>query len=453
MRKILNFVDKVSQIRVLLIIGSLTHLSATISVYIAGSKSFVPSQIYPSGALWKDAVTYFDKCQILSQRLGSGDLSFIFNNEFDIHLRLYSISYFLFSPVFGENIICFEPLNMTLFLSVLFLIFKIGEKCFNTKVGFWASVIINFSPTFLLHSVQPLRDLPYVLVFLTLIYLLLTTISEQPGWKKITSIFIVCFFLILMLWLIRQGAYPVYVFTALLSLGLFLIENLKNLRPYLAQSALYLLFFGSVLMIPYFFTSLQPQTLEEVKFSENQKNTVREFKIEQYNRQIPRTVQKLNNLRHTFIVQQEEAGGGGSLIYKDLVFESVSDIILFAPKSLLIGLFAPFPDMWLAEGKSYGKFGRLISAFETSIIYILSVFAAITIFYHYKNVRFWLLFLIILAGCSALGLVVPNVGAIYRMRYIFWFLLIILGTNGIFEVLGIITRKGYLSEPERKEAS
>ena len=45
------------------------------------------------------------------------------------------------------------------------------------------------------------------------------------------------------------------------------------------------------------------------------------------------------------------------------------------------------------------------------------------------------LFLVITIGAVALGLVVANMGALYRLRYPFWILLIVLGAGGADSLL------------------
>ena len=42
----------------------------------------------------------------------------------------------------------------------------------------------------------------------------------------------------------------------------------------------------------------------------------------------------------------------------------------------------------------------------------------------------WLLFLVATIGMVALGLVVVNAGALFRIRYVFWMLLIVLAVEG-----------------------
>jgi hypothetical protein len=48
-----------------------------------------------------------------------------------------------------------------------------------------------------------------------------------------------------------------------------------------------------------------------------------------------------------------------------------------------------------------------------------------------KNPSAWFLVIITVPGAIALGLVVNNMGAMYRLRYPFWVLMVILGAGGI----------------------
>jgi hypothetical protein len=53
----------------------------------------------------------------------------------------------------------------------------------------------------------------------------------------------------------------------------------------------------------------------------------------------------------------------------------------------------------------------------------------------------WLLWLVAAMGMISLGLVVVNVGALYRLRYVFLILLIILASEGAAQTLDLCKRK------------
>ena len=86
--------------------------------------------------------------------------------------------------------------------------------------------------------------------------------------------------------------------------------------------------------------------------------------------------------------------------------------------------------MWVESG-SYGPGTRLISGAETLVMYALYVMVGVCVWRERRNLGVWLLFLVAAIGMIALGLVVVNAGALYRIRYVFWMMLIILAAEKI----------------------
>jgi hypothetical protein len=96
----------------------------------------------------------------------------------------------------------------------------------------------------------------------------------------------------------------------------------------------------------------------------------------------------------------------------------------------VIGFFAPFPRMWFQSG-SYGSAGRLLSGAETLVMYFLYVAAAVCVWRNRRRIEMWLLFLVATMGTIGLGLVVVNAGALYRLRYVFWIMFIIMAAESL----------------------
>jgi len=64
-------------------------------------------------------------------------------------------------------------------------------------------------------------------------------------------------------------------------------------------------------------------------------------------------------------------------------------------------------------------------------MYLIELLALAAVFYRPHRLGALLLLSISAFGVTLLGLVVPNIGALYRFRYIFWVLLIILGAKSL----------------------
>ena len=140
--------------------------------------------------------------------------------------------------------------------------------------------------------------------------------------------------------------------------------------------------------------------------------------------------------RYAFGLQVDSSGelapsDAGSDIDRGVRFNSVADIIRHVPRAMVVGFFAPFPNMWFSGGKQVGASGRLLSGFETLVSYVIECLALFGLWRERRNLAAWFIFLIVTLGALGLGLVVANIGALYRLRLPFWALLIVCGANGI----------------------
>ena len=141
---------------------------------------------------------------------------------------------------------------------------------------------------------------------------------------------------------------------------------------------------------------------------------------------------RLTLLRHNFIVLYPLAG---SNIDTDVELRGATDVVRYFPRAALIGFCAPFPNMWVARGELVGRAGRLMAGAEMILLYIIMGGALLVLMRERRRLSLWLLFGITTAGCIALGFVVVNVSALYRMRYAYFILLIILGMKGVVSLL------------------
>lgn len=149
---------------------------------------------------------------------------------------------------------------------------------------------------------------------------------------------------------------------------------------------------------------------------------------------------RLAQRRENFIAHYKDYG---SNLDGEVAFRTTSDIVRYLPRAAAVGLFAPFPAMWFDQGDRLGRSGRLLGGLETLMFYFFAILAVVCIWHERKNPSAWLLLLISVVNCVALGLVVTNVGALFRLRYVFWMLVIILGAEG----LRMVQRRAVTKEP------
>jgi hypothetical protein len=123
-----------------------------------------------------------------------------------------------------------------------------------------------------------------------------------------------------------------------------------------------------------------------------------------------------------------------SNIDTNIEFKSLDDILMYVPRAAQISIFAPFPTTWFSHGKNPASiYMKSISAIEMIFSYF-SCLGLILILLKYKTEM--RNFLIAISICFflliVLGLVVCNIGTLYRMRYPYWQLI-----NG-FGLIGLI---------------
>jgi len=121
----------------------------------------------------------------------------------------------------------------------------------------------------------------------------------------------------------------------------------------------------------------------------------------------------------------------GSNIDVSVSFHSMSDILLYLPRSAEIAFLSPFPPDWFKPGTlPANTVMRRVSGLEMLGVYLALAFLPYSVWRWRARPDSW----IILIFCSGMmliyGLVVANVGTLYRFRYGFIMTLVALGIAG-----------------------
>lgn len=411
-----------SQFRVsrLLAAGALVHLLSTASVYALGRFGIVPNIVLPSGVLrgLPDGINYLEQSVALGQnlsRLSSGDEQ--------IHVRLYAVSSAVLTPIVGANILSIELINLSFYLLGLFLIYKVGQTCFEPRTGFAAAITVGLFPTLLLHETQPLRDPLFIVLMLAFLWITIRLLTKPINLNSALTYAAGGCLTLILIWLVRDNLWLVYVGLVTLALVALVAASIKTRHASLPNFACLLFFLLALFLIPkIFFTSLPPKE----RITAEQQQALDEFTSRQVQGGLRGVFLKVSVMRQGFVIFYKDAG---SNIDVNRTFRNAADVVVYLPRAVMIGLFAPFPDYWFKEGKIFGRLGRVIAGLETSFIYLLSAFALAGVWRFRRSVQTWYLLAVVLIGAAALGLVVVNLGALYRLRYFFWIVLIILSAS------------------------
>lgn len=151
-------------------------------------------------------------------------------------------------------------------------------------------------------------------------------------------------------------------------------------------------------------------------------------------RQIDGLLEKASRIRATFIAYGLSVGAG-SRIDADRMPDAAASTFAYAPRALVVGLFAPFPDTWDERPSLI----RVVGAIETLIWYLLAPgLLLLTVFR--PNRPFLLGSVFCGAMIVALSYAHPNVGTLYRQRFGVLFFFILCGAIGWSRVvLGILS--------------
>lgn len=115
-----------------------------------------------------------------------------------------------------------------------------------------------------------------------------------------------------------------------------------------------------------------------------------------------------------------------------VVFDEALDVAAYVPRATVILLFSSFPNAWFGEGSlEPNTLMRTIASFETMINYICLAGLLLGFALYRKDIRVWGL----VAFCYLLilpqGLVVANIGTLYRFRFGGYMAITALGLAGL----------------------
>ena len=134
--------------------------------------------------------------------------------------------------------------------------------------------------------------------------------------------------------------------------------------------------------------------------------------------------------------------GGKSIIDSNIGFGNVIDLLIYLPRAAQIVFLAPFPNQWLEEGSLPANIlMRRASAFEMIIVYFFLLFLPYALWHWRKRIEIWLISTFCFYIMLVYGLVVCNIGSLYRMRYVYIMVLVALGVAGFIVFLNDIKSK------------
>lgn len=450
------------------------HLVVVLSIYLVGRLGMFPG-ISEDGivAFASDSRMYQLLTRELEETLRQEGIVNWFLTPSPTHVKLYSLSSAVFSPFFGQSILSVELLNLFYYLATLLLIFNLGRETYGEKEGLLAAgMFAVLCPSFMLHTTQLLKDPLFVVLALLLILVSVRCLTRKYTLAEGLSSGAVGGFAAGSLWLVKNSVWWLVLTIIVLGGILCIAQQLHRrsaMQGNLASIALTLLI---ALSASYFVT---PYWLPKEYWAPNKPGaerlsttagepvaTIPDSGNAQTSSARPeardgakggglmsRVAGSIGHTRAQFVEMYPDAGSNVDVQVK---FDGAADVVRYLPRAMLIGLCAPFPGMWLRAGENVGTSGRLLSGVETLLLCLIELLALHSLWHRRRQPSVWLLILIALIGVLALGMVVVNVGALYRQRYLFWILFVIAGADAVSRMHMWLRARGTLNLRREKAA-
>ena len=443
----------------LLALAGVFHLAVTTLVFALGRANIFPGLFNKDGigAFAPDSPVYLEHVVTLVHELKQAGITGWTSAPFPLHSKLYSLSFAAFGPLVGFNILAAEPLNLLCYLTIIFSVYKLGNEISGPRTGRLAAIIVALWPSLLLHTTQILKDPLFIALLLGVFCLCTYLITRLISLTRGVGAALFGGVLGISLWLLKPDQWALPLMVIALGAGFQCLRVIRAKRAVagnlVGSIALLAIAFGITLLGPRLIsryrapdphpllTTSRAEVDQATGVTEPQQN----LRVKPPSRSSPpltKLRERIAWARYLFVSYP----GTTSNIDTEVRLESWREIIRYLPRATQIGLFAPFPNMWLGTGAQVGRSGRMLSGFETLMSYVFISCSVWSLWRRRDHLAIWFLLTIATLSVIALGLVAANIGALYRMRYPFWILLIIVGVDGA----RLISSNGKLSRLLRR---
>jgi putative peptidoglycan lipid II flippase len=432
----------------LVVVASALHVFLAVALSIAGRTQIAPAFIDQDGIIDSfahDSYEYQNAAIRLAAHLKNGELGSWAAAAQPIHVKLLAVAFALLGPFFGYGTLSAEPYNVLCYAAVVGLTFALGNEVYSRRVGLLAGAAVAILPTFLLHTTQLLKDHLFIAGLLGFILCVTTSLTRTYRPLLAAGVTGGTILMLLLLFFVRRNVIIVMLVIGLLDLGLLTLRQyfhhqllLWNMVPAMA------LLLTGLLLISFYsapITTKQKQFPSEgggrpkllattelqvptrmVRVLSPASRWAKDSVVGRSGAAADKSARLISAMRSRFAAAYPEAG---SSFDGSKEFGSFRELVEYLPRALAVGLWAPFPDRWGVAGRRLGNPGRLLSAAEMLLIYLCQVLALLAIMREPKRPALWLLLAVAVMVTTALAVVVPNVGALYRFRYTFWILIIV----------------------------
>jgi hypothetical protein len=310
-----------------------------------------------------------------------------------------------------------------LYLGTLWLVYRIGAEVFDARAGIASAAAVALWPSYLTHTTLPLKEPLAIACLLSLVLVCVTWLGRKLTPARGLALACAAVPPTLVLASMKSNMWETLVLLVALGALLLVVRFVRARRVAFGNSLCAALVAAFVFAAPQHETSVRVRDrLAAEAASASGGGLVWTF-----------AGSRVAQRRAQFVKAYRD---GGSNIDEDVAFRDTSDILRHLPRASVVGLFAPFPPMWFEPGKRVGLGGRLVAGTETLLLYFVEALACVGLWHARREPAAWLMLLFALGNVVAIGLVVTNVGAAFRLRYPFMMLVLVLGVGGVRSLTG-----------------
>ncbi|MDH4099964.1 MAG: hypothetical protein OEV28_05260, partial [Nitrospirota bacterium] len=125
-----------------------------------------------------------------------------------------------------------------------------------------------------------------------------------------------------------------------------------------------------------------------------------------------------------------------SKIDSEVKLTTVKGVLSYLPRAAQIAFLSPFPQHWFGTGSlEANTMMRRIAAFEMLGVYFCLIFLPYAIWFWRQKAEVWLVLIYCVPPLLMQGVVVANIGTLYRLRYGFLMALVALGLAGFLTLI------------------
>src|SRR4029079_13076718 len=117
--------------------------------------------------------------------------------------KIIAIWFVPLSPLFGNSTLSAEPYNLICYLTILALVFALGRELGGQRAGVLPTAIVALWPTFLLHTLQLLKDPLFVMAAFAFVVSAVTVWSRAYRPFASAGVSVVAILLVLLLASVR----------------------------------------------------------------------------------------------------------------------------------------------------------------------------------------------------------------------------------------------------------